>query len=93
MAQLNQVGRHATTINTDDNFTRIVYHNTQVVKFNHAKIVLNSNGWHTQTTKTRMNQAAAQYNLKYNVYQKDYTWYIDYNGQVLEFYDGITLDR
>lgn len=93
MAQLERVGRHATTVSTDDNYTRIVYHGTTVVKFNASKIILDSGGWTTQTTKTRMNQASSQYNLGFHVYQKDYEWFVEYKGQTLDFTDGMVLDR
>ena len=64
-----------------------------LVKFNHEKIILNSNGWATATTKSRMNQTSNQFDLGYQVFQKDYAWYVDFNGKSHDFFDGITLDR
>ena len=93
MAQLDRVGSVHTSVYTEDGYTRVVYHFTCVVKFNQNKIILNSGGWHTQTTKNRMNQASNQYNLGYRVYQKDFTWYVDYKGQTIEFYDHMELER
>jgi len=90
---INQVGSHRTAVYTSDGYTRIVYHQTEVVKFNHDETVLNSGGWHTQTTKARMNQASEQYDLGYQVYQRDYEWLVDYRGKTLEFYDGMVLTR
>ena len=69
------------------------YHQTDVVKFNHEKIILNSGGWNTFTTKTRMNQASNQFGLGYYVYQRDFDWYVDYNGRTLEFFRHMELDR
>lgn len=83
----------ATAIYTDQEYTRSIYHNTPVVSFNRDKIILNSGGWMTSTTKKRMNQVAEMFNLKYQVYQKDYNWYIDYKGQTFDFYDGFILSR
>ena len=78
MAQLDRVGSVHTSVYTEDGYTRVVYHSTCVVKFNQDKIILNSGGWYTQTTKNRMNQASSQYNLGYQVYQKSNFRKIEY---------------
>ena len=62
MSQQSRIGRTATSIYTENGFTSVRYHSTEVVKFNHEKIILNTGGWHTFTTKTRMNQASRQLN-------------------------------
>ena len=76
MSQQHTVGTHATTVSTSDNYTRVVYHATTVVKFNHKDIILNSGGWVTATTKLRMNQASSQFDLGFKVYQKNFKWYV-----------------
>jgi hypothetical protein len=93
MANVNQVGQRATTIKVDDNgYTCITYHSTDVVKFNSKQIILNTGGWQTHTTKTRMNQASNQFKLGFKVYQKDYDWFaIDKLGCVLRFGEFETL--
>ena len=93
MANQWQVGTHKTTVKTKDGVTKVTYHWTDVVKFANKRIVLNSGGWHTVTTKTRMNQASNQFELGYQVFQKDWTWYVDYKGQTLDFQDGMLLVR
>jgi hypothetical protein len=93
MSKLNQVGTHETSIYTSNGYICVKYHNTEVVRFNHERIVLNSNGWSTHTTKVRMNQASNQYGLGYKVYQRDYDWYIDFKGQTIEYKDKIELER
>jgi len=94
MSQLQSIGSHKTTISTDDEFTRVVYHSTAVVKFNHQKVILNSGGWLTATTKARMNQTSNQFNLGFTVYQKDFEWFVVLpNGETVDFYDGIEFNR
>lgn len=93
MARQDRIGTHATSVFNDGPQTNVVYHRTAVVKFDHRTIVLNSGGWRTTTTKTRMNQTSNQYDLGFSVYQKNRVWYIDFDGKTLEFYDGITLRR
>ena len=89
-----QIGSHKTSVFTEDGITRIVYHNTAVVKFNNDEIILNSDGWNTVTTKTRMNQASNQFDLGYRVYQKNFDWFVEHNGKTHEFIvNSKTLNR
>ena len=92
MSQQQQIGSHKTSIFTDEGFTNVIYHNTAVVRFNKDKIILNSGGWLTNTTKTRMNQASNQFNLGFSVFQKNYDWFVtNENNEILPFSDGMIL--
>lgn len=93
MAQLEKIGRVATKIYEFGTFTKIKYHKTDVVSFNDYEIILNSNGWRTQTTKNRMNQASNEFDLGFTVYQRDSVWYVDYKGETLKFVDHMRLNR
>lgn len=95
MAQQNEVRGRSTAIFTDETgMTRIIYHNTAVVSFDNDKIVLNTGGYKTSTTKTRMNQAANQFRLGFSVIQKDFDWYVTYNGEKIPFTGStLTLER
>ena len=93
MSQQQRVGTHKTNIVQLEGLTSVVYHSTAVVQFNNEKIILNSGGWETATTKTRMNQASSQYNLGFEVYQVNYTWYVEYEGETIPFADGMILNR
>lgn len=84
---------HKTTIKTIGEYIVVTYHSTDVVKFNDQEIILNSGGWLSATTKSRMNQTANQFDLGYRVIQKDYEWFINFNGRRIKFYDNITLKR
>lgn len=95
MAQQTRLGRHATTVATGcDDVTRVTYHNTVIVEFDLNKTVtLDSGGWQTATTKTRMNQASSQFNLGYSVFQKDFDWFVRLeSGEVVEFRDNMRLN-
>ena len=95
MARHNKIGEHKTSIYTDNGFIIIKYHETDVVKFNYDKIILDSGEWRTHTTKTRMNQASNQFGLGFGVYQKDYQWYVYVwaTGESLDFFDGMEIKR
>ena len=84
--------KHATTEFNDNGINYVVYHKTAVVKFNRDKIILNSGGWETPTTKDRMNATAHENGLCYYVYQKDFVWYVVLdNKKCYPFEDNMQL--
>ena len=91
--RINKVGAHKTAVLVEDGQLTVIYHNTAVVKANFGKIVLNSGGWQTQTTKLRMNQASNEYNLGFEVFQRDYEWFVDFKGETIPFTDEMVLVR
>jgi len=52
------------------------------------RIVLNTNGWETVTTKARMNQ----YMPNGHIYQHKYKWYVKTPDGDVPYYDGMILD-
>jgi hypothetical protein len=95
MAQTLTVGKHATTVKTDaDGVIRITYWSTPVVTVDGDYVTLRAGGWHTVTTKARMNQASHQFNLGYSVFQKNYEWFVTMpDGDVVPYWDGITFPK
>jgi hypothetical protein len=78
MAQQHTIGTVATSVATgSDGVTRVIYHSTIVAAWNATTITLDSGGWRTATTKTRINQAASQYALDFRVFQSRGDWYVD----------------
>lgn len=78
--------------------TIIKYYDTDIVTFNKAKIVLNSGGHLTPTTRIRMNQASKTFDLGFVVHQKDFKWIVTAGGRntiirTVPFYDGIEIFR
>lgn len=96
MANTRIIGKHKTKVIRTENTLAVKYVNTVVVYNTPSRVVLNTGGWKTNTTKTRMNQAANQYYLGYQVFQKNYNWYVKClrSEKIFEFEnDGIVLDR
>ena len=67
----------------DDDGLGIRLHDTEVVIHYKDRIVLNSGGYKTLTTKSRMNDYST-----HTIYQKNHVWYVD---NEIPFEDGITL--
>ena len=102
MGQIDEVGRHATTVRRHKGVLSIVYHNTEVVNASPDRVILNDGGWRTVTTKARMNQASNQYDLGYQVWQHDFDWYVSwqdktyewpYGGELSLYSDGRAYDH
>jgi hypothetical protein len=71
----------------------IVYHRTTVVSLTpNGEIMLNSGGWHTSTTKERLNWFLPA-SSRCRVYQKNWEWYVDVRGTHLKFYDGFIISK
>lgn len=85
-------GVHTAVVNDVTGF-EVIYRGTRVVsKTLDDDIVLNTGGWKTATTKTRMNQAANEFELGYQVFQKNHEWFVTWRGETLPFIgDSITL--
>ena len=91
MAQQSRVGTVATTVT--QNPLRVTYHQTIVVALTPKGVRLDSGGWRTSTTKTRMNQASREYGLGFSVFQKDHDWFVEHGGKTRKFQDGMILAR
>ncbi len=97
MARTDKVGTHKTAIYQSDGYTCIRYHSTEVVRFNDDEIILNSGGWQTKTTKSRMNKVSDAFQLGFRVSQRQGEWFVDYFaneiGDTYSFNDGMILER
>lgn len=86
MSQQSRIGKTATKIGFEDGKHYVQYHDTKVVIWDHENITLNTGGWMTATTKSRMNQTARQMVLNFSVYQKDYRWFVSKpDGDTVDF--------
>ena len=90
MAQTSICRGTATSVVCTNGRISVTYHNTLVVEVTPTHIHLDTGGWKTNTTRTRMNQASNQFNLGYQVYQKDFAWFVDFRGVTYPF-TGSTL--
>lgn len=87
----NIIGSHKTTASLIDNVFTVIYHETPIVQVFPHEIILNTGGWFTSTTKTRMNQASNQNDLGYQVRQIGGVWFAIVNGEKLPFRDNLCV--
>ena len=91
MARQDQLGKGNTTVKTENGTTTITFHATDIVKFSSEAIQLDSGGWLTATTKTRMNQASNQFDLGYSVFQKGGAWFVKTKSGTIPFEDKMVI--
>jgi len=77
-----KLGNNTYLVIREDGGLGVRLHNTEVVIHYPDRVVLDSGGWMTVTTKSRMNEYT-----NFHIKQKDYDWYVDN----LPFQDGMTI--
>lgn len=90
----NTIGKANTAVYIENGETVIRYHETDVLRVSEEKIVLNTGGYFTKTTKARMNEGARAFSLPLEVLQKKNLWYAVYNGKTFLFSEkSLTISR
>lgn len=82
------IGKNARITKYKNGDKIITLYQTDILIFKGDKLILNSGGFRTKTTK-RMINSFLSHNIL--VYAKNFEWYIHYKGQEVEFFDGIEL--
>lgn len=72
------IDQKSTNVRTQGNKTIVKLYDTDIVSFDDESITLNHGGFKTATTKRRMNQVSETFNLKFNVFQENFKWFVEY---------------
>ena len=93
MKGIKMIGKHKTKIKKHNDEIIVKYHDTNVVTFNNNSIVLNTGGWTSNTTIKRMNETSNQFDLGFGVFQKNWEWFVEYNGKTYLMYEKTRINR
>ena len=79
--------------NESTNCSTVVLHRTAIAVYDHNTnaLKLNTGGWQSVTTKSRLNAILQGLIAGASVYQKAFDWYLIYNNQTVDFCDGMIL--
>ena len=79
--------------NESTNCSTIVLHRTGIEVYDHntQALKLNTGGWHSNTTKSRLNAILEEVKYGCKVFQKNWDWFVNYNDQTTLFRDGMIL--
>ena len=79
--------------NENSNCSSVYLHGHQIATLEHdtKAIKLSSCGYETVTTKSRLNAILEEVKYGCKVFQKNFNWFVSYNGQTRNFWDGMIL--
>ena len=79
--------------NSNTNCSTVVLHRTAIAVYDHntQALKLNSGGYTTVTTKSRLNAILDELIVGARVFQRDFNWFLSYNNQTHDFNDGMIL--
>ena len=81
--------------NESTNCSTIVLHRTAIAVYDHntQALKLNTGGWQSVTTKSRLNAILSELKCGFRVFQKQFDWYLQTNNQTVDFWDGMILSH
>ena len=79
--------------NDSTNCSSIYLHGHQIATVDHnlKAIKLSSCGYETVTTKSRLNAILEEVKYGAKVFQKNFNWFVRYQGKTANFWDGMIL--
>ena len=79
--------------NSNTNCSTVVLHRTAIAVYDHntQALKLNTGGWHSVTTKSRLNAILQELIGCASVFQKNFNWFLSYNNSTHNFNDGMIL--
>ena len=81
------------TYNESTNCSSVCLHGHQIATFDHnlKAVKIDSCGYQSVTTKSRLNALLEEVKFGCKVFQKDFDWFVGYQDQVASFWDGMIL--
>ena len=81
------------TYNNSTNCSSIHLHGHLIATVDHnlRAVKLDSCGYETVTTKSRLNAILEEVKYGCRVFQKNFNWFVSYNGETASFWDGMIL--
>lgn len=74
------------------NVSDVYLHGHLIARVGETWIELSSCGYRTTTTKSRLNAILSAFGMDgERVFQKDFQWFVNYNGSPIPFFDGMRL--
>ena len=79
--------------NSNTNCSTVVLHRTAIAVYDHntSALKLNTGGWHSVTTKSRLNAILSELITGARVFQRAFIWFLNYNNVTHDFNDGMIL--
>ena len=81
------------TFNENTNCSQVRLHGHLIATFDHSTqaLKIDSCGWQSVTTKSRLNALLEEVKYGCKVFQKNFDWFVSYKNQTTDFFDGMIL--
>ena len=81
--------------NSNTDCSAVYLHNNRIATYDHNNeaLKLSSCGWQSVTTKSRLNAILSELITGASVFQRDFIWFLNYNNQTHNFFDGMILSQ
>ena len=81
------------TYNENTNCSSVRLHGHLIATYDHniKAIKIDSCGWQSVTTKSRLNALLEEVKYGCRVFQKNFNWFVSYNDDTASFWDGMIL--
>ena len=85
----------AVNYNENSNCSTVLLHGHEIAVYDHntKAVKLDSCGYETVTTKSRLNALLSEVNYGVRVFQKNFVWFLGKNKETLMFWDGMILSN
>ena len=79
--------------NSNTDCSAVYLHGNQIATVDHNTnaLKLSSCGWHSVTTKSRLNAILEEVKWGCRVFQRNWNWFVSYNEDTKDFFDGMIL--
>ena len=75
------------------NVSDVYLHGNLIARIGETWIELFDGGWQSNTTKSRLNAILQEFGMAgERVYQKNFEWFVNYNGFPIPFFSGMRLN-
>ena len=84
-------GNTRVTFSPESNESHVYLYDRRIASVGEDYVRLYSGGFQTATTKSRLNSLLIEHGCQDRVYQRGGRWYVESEGTVLPFTEGMTL--
>ena len=92
IADGNDWSRDNTRVESFGDIAHVYLHGNLISRIGEGWIQLFDGGWQSKTTKSRLNAILEANGLPGEyVFQRNYQWFVNYNGSPVPFFSGMTM--
>ena len=85
-------GNTEVTFDSETNESKVFLHGNHIATIGDDFVQIFDGGWQSHTTKSRLNAILREFGIAGEcVFQKNFQWFVQYNGGPIPFFSGMRL--